>query len=305
MIVYTFIVTFRMARSQLWVRLCTDYDFMTDIREHHAGFSVLNQLHSLQSEIPPVTGLAKIFGRSPLNDETLPWYVGLKGELLVGAELDTLKKDGYTVLHSVPIGVKGSDIDHIVITPLGMIYTINTKHHAGKKIWVGGNVLVNGTKTDYVRNSIFEAERVEKLFQKAGQNRVVKPILVFVGAENLDVKDNAKIAAASTYKVVALIKKSEAARAKANFKRDTLLLEEFYSADFWSAGHIDELASQEDKEAWFRSFQKQVSTQRQKRTFIKLVFAAGIFIAALQSVPFFIDFFMNGVLGDLSKPLTP
>lgn len=63
------------------------------------------------------------------------WRVGAGGEETVGTKLEKLRKHGWHVLHSVPVGKKGSDIDHVVIG-WGGVYTLNTKTHPGKRIWV-------------------------------------------------------------------------------------------------------------------------------------------------------------------------
>ena len=58
---------------------------------------------------------------------------------------------------AVPVGEKGSDIDHVVMGPSG-VFTLNTKNHIRSNVWVTENVfMVNGRKTDYFRNSRHEA----------------------------------------------------------------------------------------------------------------------------------------------------
>lgn len=111
------------------------------------------------------------------------WRVGADGEETIGAKLEKLTKDGWFVLHSVPVGRRGSDIDHVVVGP-GGVFTINTKKHPGKKVWVSkGSILVNGQRTDYLRNSRFEGERASKLLTAAAGFPVfVKPILIFTTA---------------------------------------------------------------------------------------------------------------------------
>lgn len=108
------------------------------------------------------------------------WRVGADGEETIGAKLEKLTKDGWYVLHSVPVGKRGSDIDHVVIGP-GGVFTVNTKKHPGKKVWVSKtSILVNGQQTDYLRNSRFEGERATKLLTAAAGFPVfVKPVLIF------------------------------------------------------------------------------------------------------------------------------
>jgi len=67
-------------------------------------------------------------------------------------------RDGWTglpstagVLHAVPIGGRGSDIDHVLIGP-GGVFVLNTKTHPGGKIWAGRNAIrVNGFAVPYLR----------------------------------------------------------------------------------------------------------------------------------------------------------
>lgn len=95
------------------------------------------------------------------------WRVGTEGEEYIGAKLDRLRDRGWYVLHSVPVGKRGSDIDHVVIGP-GGVFTVNTKNHHGKKIWVGRyQIRVNGRPVTYLRDARFEAERASKAISRA------------------------------------------------------------------------------------------------------------------------------------------
>jgi hypothetical protein len=109
------------------------------------------------------------------------YRVGSGGEESVGARLDKLTKHGWHVLHAVPVGNRGSDIDHVLVGP-GGVYTLNTKTHPGGRIWVGRtSVRVNGHPVPYLRNSRHEAERAQRLLTDAvGFPVVVKAALVFL-----------------------------------------------------------------------------------------------------------------------------
>ena len=49
----------------------------------------------------------------------------------------------------------------MIIGP-GGVFTLNTKNHSRGKVWVAQNsFLVNGQKTDYLRNSRYEAKTTE------------------------------------------------------------------------------------------------------------------------------------------------
>lgn len=109
------------------------------------------------------------------------WRVGAGGEETVGARLEKLHKHGWHVLHAVPVGERGSDIDHVLVGPAG-VWTLNTKTHPGGHVWVGRHqVRVNGHKTTYLRNSRYEAERASRLLTDACRFPVfVKAALVFL-----------------------------------------------------------------------------------------------------------------------------
>jgi len=85
------------------------------------------------------TFVARVFG---VHTEERAWRVGAVGEEKVADRLAKLvtKDPRWRVLHAIPVGERGSDIDHLAIGPAG-VFTINAKYHAGAKIWVGGDTL--------------------------------------------------------------------------------------------------------------------------------------------------------------------
>lgn len=97
--------------------------------------------------------------------------------------------DTWHRLHAVEDGDRGSDIDHVVIGPPG-VFTLNTKRHPHATAWLGERmVMVNGQRTDYLRNSRFEAKRAAALLSQAGGCPVaVTPVIVFVDLDAFNVK---------------------------------------------------------------------------------------------------------------------
>lgn len=159
------------------------------MRSRTAGQAVIAEFLREQALVPPRTTFARAFGRSPLSTESRPWYIGAEGEIAVGRELAGLP-DGWAVFHAVPVGKKGSDIDHVVVGP-GGVFTINTKHHSGKNVWVGRRVLmVSGQKTPHIRNAEYEATRVTKLIRErmplAAQ---VQPIVAIVAPKQITIRE--------------------------------------------------------------------------------------------------------------------
>ncbi|MGI9822218.1 nuclease-related domain-containing protein [Agromyces sp. Marseille-Q5079] len=151
--------------------------------------SVISECLRVQAAVPANTPLQRFFGISPLGREAQPWYLGALGELEVARRLEGLGP-GWFVLHSVPIGNGSSDLDHVVIGPAG-VFTINTKHHRGQNVWVGAKrILVNGQRTDHLRNAAFEGSRTSKLLSGAAQMLVdVTPIIAVVGVRRMTVRE--------------------------------------------------------------------------------------------------------------------
>jgi Nuclease-related domain len=127
------------------------------------------------------TFLSRAFGKKT-DDRTSK--AGADAELEIAELLRAL--DGrWRVLHAIPVGNRGSDIDHIAIGPAG-VFTINAKHHPDAKVWVGGDTFkVNGRNQRYVRNSRHEAARAAKLLTARAQFDVdVRAIIAVVGAQH-------------------------------------------------------------------------------------------------------------------------
>lgn len=151
--------------------------------------AVITETLRAQATAPVRSAPARLFGRSPLTDDSRSWYRGALGELDVARELDRLGDD-WCVIHAVPVGVRGSDIDHLVIGP-GGVFTINAKFHEGKKLWVGSRrLLVNGQRTDHLRNAAYESKRVAKaLSQATGRAVTATSLIAVVAAQKITVRE--------------------------------------------------------------------------------------------------------------------
>lgn len=151
-----------------------------DLSQNRPGQAVRERAVELRSEAPVKTVLARVFG---VHTDERAYRVGADGEEEVAWRMRKLG-EGWHVLHSVPVGAKDSDIDHVVIGPPG-VFTLNTKNHSRKKVWVADKAfMVSGQKTNYLRNSRHEAARASKLLTAAcGFNVQVEPIIVVIAAE--------------------------------------------------------------------------------------------------------------------------
>lgn len=150
------------------------------LADRPVAYSVISELLRVQDDVAPRGALRRVLGMSPLHVDAESWFSGAHGELKVGALLSKLG-DEWTVLHAVPVGTGDSDVDHVLVGPAG-VFTINTKRHRGKKIWVSERMLmVSGQKTDHLRNSRHEAKRASKILSAAtGMQIDAHPILAIV-----------------------------------------------------------------------------------------------------------------------------
>lgn len=127
-------------------------------------------------------------GKVVIDEESRGWYWGVIGERRVAGILESIPEA--TVLHSVPIGSHGADVDHLVITT-GGVFTINTKYHSGATVWAAGHgLLVNSTsRAAYLRRSVREANRVRDILSNRAKFPVpVAPVIAFVDAVRFDRK---------------------------------------------------------------------------------------------------------------------
>jgi hypothetical protein len=166
-----------------------DWDAWGDLAAHAPGELARAEAQRAARAASPVRSvLARLMG---VHTEERTWRLGAGGEVAVGAQLAKLmhRDARWRSLHSIPVGEKGADIDHLVIGP-GGVFTLNAKHHPRSRIWVGGDVLmVNGVRQPYLRNSRHEAARAGRLLAAAcGFAVEVTGVVVPVNVEDITIK---------------------------------------------------------------------------------------------------------------------
>ena len=151
----------------------------TDLALNRPGEGVRAQAFAEKEKAPIRTLAARLLR---VHTDERAWRLGADGEEKVGAQLTRLPEP-WRAVHSIPIGDRGSDIDHIAIGP-GGVFTIHTKHHPDAKVWVRGDtVKVNGHNQYYVRNARFEAKRAAShLGSACGFPVPVTGVIAIVGA---------------------------------------------------------------------------------------------------------------------------
>jgi hypothetical protein len=163
---------------------------LDDLTARAPGQAVMDQTLALQSSAPPRSRLARIFGAHALTPEARSWYVEAIGERTTSRMLEALGPE-FVVLHSVPVIDHDTDIDHIVIGPMGVV-TVNTKRLREAKVWVAGDtVLVGGFRAGYVEAARAETERVREVL--ASLTLPVTPIrsvVAIVDASQVTVRES-------------------------------------------------------------------------------------------------------------------
>ncbi len=85
-----------------------------------AGAAMIRRCLESQAEAPARGTLADILGRDPLRQDARVGYVAALADRRLARRLDRLGPE-WTVLHALPVGRDGSDLDHLVIGPGGVI----------------------------------------------------------------------------------------------------------------------------------------------------------------------------------------
>lgn len=140
-----------------------------------------------QREAAPVrTIVARALG---VHTDERAWRVGAEGEELIGKQLEKLAKHGWVVIHDVPVGDRGANIDHVVVGP-GGVFTVNSKYHWDKRVQASGDcVYVSGRATKYVHVARHEAQRAMRLLSAAAGHQVGVTALLAIVSQHRVVKN--------------------------------------------------------------------------------------------------------------------
>ena len=153
-----------------------------DLAQNRPGQQVRAEAEALLADMRERSRIGTFLARAfDVKTDERAYRVGAKGEEAVGPRLEKLVVHGWHVLHSIPVGKGKSDIDHLLIGP-GGAYTVNTKNHPMKQVWVGQHVIkVGGHSTRYIPIARYEAERAQKLLSAAvGFDAPAKAVLVIL-----------------------------------------------------------------------------------------------------------------------------
>ncbi len=169
--------------GQHWVARDPEWD---DLARNAPGASASARARELRREHPLLTSAAAVLG---IRTSAEQFAAGARGERTVGRQLNRwAARYGWHVLHAVPVGQQGADIDHVVIGPFGVV-TVNTKT-TGTVVWAGEyGLTIGGKPVDYLRKSRREASRASRLLHRAtGLEVPVRSAIVFAGARRVTVR---------------------------------------------------------------------------------------------------------------------
>jgi hypothetical protein len=157
-----------------------------DLASNSPGEAARARSLELWAEHPVLVTAAWLLG---IRTQAVSFAVGARGERVVGRKLNGwAARSRWHVLHAVPVGRAGADIDHVVIGRFGVV-TVNTKT-TGSSVWVGEyGMKIGRVSVDYLRKSRTEARRTRQLLGRtAGSDVPVQPAIVFVGVRRFTVR---------------------------------------------------------------------------------------------------------------------
>lgn len=158
-----------------------------DVLEQVRTFPAVREFLARFAAEPRGSFLARLVGADPIPSRLRTLFRKAGSDLLIADSLGQLGSE-WLVLHDVPVGRDGGDVDHIAIGP-GGVHTIAVRHHPGEAIWIGGGVmLVGGERMPYIRDAEFEAVRTTQFLSDAVGTRVeAAPCLVIVEPRSMTV----------------------------------------------------------------------------------------------------------------------
>lgn len=114
------------------------------LADRRAGVQARAQADAPRRAAPVRTILARLFG---IHTEAWAWSKGARGEEKVGAQLAKLadRDPRWRVLHSIPVGHRGSDIDRLVIGALAVSTPSTPNTTAARR---SGSVATRSSSTD-------------------------------------------------------------------------------------------------------------------------------------------------------------
>ncbi|GGZ23637.1 hypothetical protein GCM10010387_16040 [Streptomyces inusitatus] len=130
-------------------------------RRPGAGSSAAARARSLRSPLVRLADLAGI--QTARGRQADQWAAGAVGERRTAARLRPLAREGWTVLHDRALPTGRANVDHLVISPSGIVIVLDSKKWSARyPLRVSGGRLMHGDRdvTDRLRGIRHEARAV-------------------------------------------------------------------------------------------------------------------------------------------------
>ncbi|TFD10950.1 NERD domain-containing protein [Cryobacterium sp. TMT1-2-2] len=158
------------------------------MRQRCPAQSIIEVLLLEQHLVAPRSPVQRLVGRSPLGADSARCFDAARAEIAVGLALAELPRE-WIVFHSLPVGERGADVDHLVIGP-GGVFALHSDRQARKSVLVAGrSVLVGARKIPYIREAEFEAVSLTTLLsERMPRAASVHGVVVLVDTKSVTVK---------------------------------------------------------------------------------------------------------------------
>ena len=118
--------------------------------------------------------------------------MGRAGERRTARVLERLRvaDPRWGILHSIPVGTRGGDIDHMVVGPAG-VFVVNSKYWPHAYVWVAAeNAMVNGTRRTFIHDARHDAHRAtSRLSAAVGEHVHVHGVVAWFQTRGLTVRE--------------------------------------------------------------------------------------------------------------------
>lgn len=225
-------------------------------------------------------------GAYVISPEGKAWYKGIKGERQMARRLHQLREKGYLVLHAVPLANEDKDVDHLIVSPTGAVYSIDSQNLWKKTVWVSGaRFHITGVNQELIFENEKRARLVADRLEDLTEEPTVTPIISVINASKLTVAKQPSIVRVIEGSNIAVqIHKTEQMRV-AKHESNTFSREALIDPRFWlDSSYVP--YPQEELLAWYKTIERRQHAANQNRTIFALstiivALSAGIWISGL------------------------
>lgn len=160
--------------------------------QRRAGQAAIEDLLRHHRHTRSRSAVARVFGRSPLSAESEALHRDALAQIAVGGVLERLPPE-WTVFSSAPGRMDAAGIDHVVIGP-GGLFTVNSKLHVNRTVWVADSILVvDRTTLGHIPDAILQARRLtEVLGERMPLPAPVRPMVAIVDAKRITIRERSE-----------------------------------------------------------------------------------------------------------------